>query len=181
MTPLESLLPHLRLAYGIQKELSQIGFDWADPYSAYEKFLEEWEEFRNAPTSREKQVEFGDVLFSWVNVFRLSSGSMEFLDFADTALQASEEMISSEISVSQVLQLLENESQRRHQLLQLLIQLLQEAKRKGIHSENALQEANRKFFQRFLLMWATLKLQGKDPYVQPVSLKEMDDVWNLFR
>ena len=68
--------PALQQAEGIQKNAAQIGFDFPDAEAAYGKLEEELMEFRQAlagGNSDEIAEEFGDCLFSLVNVGRKMS------------------------------------------------------------------------------------------------------------
>ncbi|MBL8322854.1 MAG: nucleoside triphosphate pyrophosphohydrolase [Acinetobacter sp.] len=68
--------PALQQAEGIQKNAAQIGFDFPDAAEAYGKLEEELMEFRQAlagGNSDEIAEEFGDCLFSLVNVGRKMS------------------------------------------------------------------------------------------------------------
>src|SRR6202047_1137167 len=49
---------------------ANVGFDWPDVDGALEKVREELEELRQAPTVEAREAEFGDLLFSLVNVAR---------------------------------------------------------------------------------------------------------------
>ncbi len=67
-------LPALVKAYRIQDKAANVGFDWEQREDVWEKVREEIAEFENElkdnnPTNRE--AEFGDLLFSLVNVARL--------------------------------------------------------------------------------------------------------------
>lgn len=65
--------PALIRAFKLQQRAAQVGFDWSDPTIVLAKFDEEWAEFRAAQTSGDKDEmrdEFGDVLFSLVNLAR---------------------------------------------------------------------------------------------------------------
>lgn len=67
-------LPALVKAYRIQDKAANVGFDWEQREDVWEKVREEITEFENElkdnnPTNRE--AEFGDLLFSLVNVARL--------------------------------------------------------------------------------------------------------------
>ena len=63
-------LPALLRAYQIQKKAARIGFDWDKTEEVIQKVEEEVQELRNAHTQQEKQEEFGDLLFSLVNLAR---------------------------------------------------------------------------------------------------------------
>ncbi len=68
-------LPALVKAYRIQEKVSQVGFDWEKAEDAAAKIDEEIGEFREALQSGDKNKiteEAGDVLFSVVNVMRIS-------------------------------------------------------------------------------------------------------------
>ncbi len=69
-------LPNLIQAFDIQKQASKFGFDWNDVSPAWEKVMEELDEFKsewnqNEQDAHNMEAEFGDVLFSIVNVARL--------------------------------------------------------------------------------------------------------------
>ena len=63
-------LPALAWALGIQKRAARVGFDYADPASAARDVAEEAAELAAATTDEEFFREFGDLLFSLVNVAR---------------------------------------------------------------------------------------------------------------
>jgi tetrapyrrole methylase family protein/MazG family protein len=63
-------LPALQWAWSLQRRAANVGFDWPDVDGALEKVREELEELRQAPTVEERETEFGDLLFTLVNVAR---------------------------------------------------------------------------------------------------------------
>jgi len=66
-------LPALMRAQKIQHKASKVGFDWADVSGALDKLSEEINELKTAMSEGNQQAigeEFGDVLFSCVNVSR---------------------------------------------------------------------------------------------------------------
>lgn len=70
----------LQTAYNYQKRAAKVGFDWPDVEGAWDKFAEEWQEFRNEVTkgtSASRLDEFGDVLFTLVNLARFYKLSPE--------------------------------------------------------------------------------------------------------
>ena len=74
---LNESLPKLMQAEEIQKRASKVGFDWDDVSPAWEKVLEELQEFKSELDHPERNLvkmadEFGDVLFACVNVARLT-------------------------------------------------------------------------------------------------------------
>jgi MazG family protein len=69
-------LPALLQAERIQDKASGVGFDFPDAEGAFEKVLEEIEEFKVA-TGAEAEKEFGDILFALVNYARFKKISPE--------------------------------------------------------------------------------------------------------
>ncbi|MGE7093896.1 nucleoside triphosphate pyrophosphohydrolase [Lysinibacillus sp. NPDC048646] len=70
----------LQTAYNYQKRAAKVGFDWPDVSGAWDKFAEEWQEFRNEVTKGSNATrldEFGDVLFTLVNLARFYKLSPE--------------------------------------------------------------------------------------------------------
>ena len=73
-------MPALMRAYRISERAVRAGFDWSDMDGVLEKAEEEWDEFKRelkAAASRDenrrrKSLEFGDVLFTLVNVARFA-------------------------------------------------------------------------------------------------------------
>ena len=68
-------MPSLLRAYELSTRAAQVGFDWPTTGDVIEKAEEEIRELRDAvqttgPKSREAEEEFGDLLFSLVNVAR---------------------------------------------------------------------------------------------------------------
>jgi XTP/dITP diphosphohydrolase len=80
-------MPALQRAARIQEKASRVGFDWSDRSGPWSKVVEEIAEFENATehsaSHDELQEEFGDLLFSLVNVARFDKIKPE------DALQAS--------------------------------------------------------------------------------------------
>ena len=68
-------MPALVKAYRMQEKTAQVGFDWDNPGDAWLKVEEEMGEFKEAMEQdmplREKELEFGDILFSLINYARL--------------------------------------------------------------------------------------------------------------
>lgn len=63
-------LPALQWAWSLQKRAERVGFDWPNVDGAVEKVGEEVAELREAATPEEREAEFGDLLFTLVNVAR---------------------------------------------------------------------------------------------------------------
>ena len=73
-------LPALIKAQRMQEKAAAVGFDWQTWEEAWPKLAEEMEEFRMAAlkgSEEEKAAEFGDLLFSLVNVGRLAGLNSE--------------------------------------------------------------------------------------------------------
>ena len=66
--------PNLLKAYEIQKKAAAVGFDWPDAKGAWEKVQEELQEFKEElhlnQNADNAEKEFGDILFSLVNIAR---------------------------------------------------------------------------------------------------------------
>ena len=70
----------LQTSYNYQKLAAKVGFEWPDVEGAWEKFAEEWQEFRievKKGSSASRLDEFGDVLFTLVNLARFYKISPE--------------------------------------------------------------------------------------------------------
>jgi len=72
-------LPALMRAYRISERVAKIGFDWEDIAGVTQKVEEEWEELKTAIAASDTAIndqqvalEFGDVLFTLVNVARFA-------------------------------------------------------------------------------------------------------------
>ncbi len=63
-------LPALQWAWSLQRRAAGVGFDWPEVDGVLEKVGEELAELRRAPTPEETEAEFGDLLFTLVNVAR---------------------------------------------------------------------------------------------------------------
>ena len=63
-------LPALQWAWSLQRRAANVGFDWRDVDGALEKVGEELGELREAATLEAREAEFGDLLFTMVNVAR---------------------------------------------------------------------------------------------------------------
>jgi tetrapyrrole methylase family protein / MazG family protein len=73
-------LPSLMHAAKVQKKAAQVGFDWDTPEEALPKVHEEAEEvLEELKNGRDPGEELGDLLFSCVNVARLSGKEPELL------------------------------------------------------------------------------------------------------
>lgn len=78
-----SNFPALLQAQKISRKVASVGFDWPDAAQVWQKVGEEYAEFvAEDKGSRERELEFGDILFSLVNVAR-----KEHID-AENALRA---------------------------------------------------------------------------------------------
>ena len=66
-------LPALMRAYRLSERAAGVGFDWKDTEAVMDKVKEEWKELQQAGVDNDKQqvaVEFGDLLFTLVNMAR---------------------------------------------------------------------------------------------------------------
>ena len=70
-----SSMPALLRAYQLSERAARAGFDWNDLYGVLEKSEEEWTEFKKALSAEDPagiEIEFGDILFTLVNVARFA-------------------------------------------------------------------------------------------------------------
>jgi len=70
----------LQTSFNYQKKAASVGFDWPSEEGAWDKFLEEWNEFKEEVTKGNAAAqldEFGDVLFTLVNIARFYKISPE--------------------------------------------------------------------------------------------------------
>lgn len=63
-------LPALTYSYEVQKRVARVGFDWTNTEGILEKLTEELREIDRAPDQEKKSREFGDLLFTLVNLGR---------------------------------------------------------------------------------------------------------------
>lgn len=110
-------MPALAYSQEIQRRVARAGFDWADDDGVIDKLAEEVREFQQALSPEGRAQEFGDLLFTLVNI----------------------------------------------------------ARRKGINSETALREANRRFYRRFTYMEALCRQRGLS--FDKLSFDEQNTLW----
>ncbi|NLK22159.1 MAG: nucleoside triphosphate pyrophosphohydrolase [Epulopiscium sp.] len=75
------VLPSLLRAYKVQSKAAHVGFDWDDIKDALEKVNEEWNELMEAYKNGNNNniiEEYGDLLFSFVNIARFLKINPEF-------------------------------------------------------------------------------------------------------
>ncbi|MDM5196838.1 nucleoside triphosphate pyrophosphohydrolase [Fictibacillus enclensis] len=63
-------LPALHKAYDYQKKAAKAGFDWDEITPVIDKLREEFDEWKTAQSDEERKKEFGDMLFTMVNLGR---------------------------------------------------------------------------------------------------------------
>jgi XTP/dITP diphosphohydrolase len=63
-------MPSLVKSYRMQEKVASVGFDWDTATEAFAKVKEELKEFEEATNMKEKNEEFGDLLFALVNYAR---------------------------------------------------------------------------------------------------------------
>lgn len=63
-------MPALGYSQEVQRRVAQLGFDWEDVEGVIDKLVEEVREFKQTETGERKAEEFGDLLFTLVNVAR---------------------------------------------------------------------------------------------------------------
>jgi len=63
-------MPALGYSQEVQRRVAQVGFDWEDVGGVIDKLIEEAGELKQAETEAQRAQEFGDLLFTLVNVAR---------------------------------------------------------------------------------------------------------------
>ena len=63
-------MPSLAYAQALGNRASKVGFEWDDFGGVLDKVREELDELQRAKTPQEREAEYGDVLFTLVNVAR---------------------------------------------------------------------------------------------------------------
>ncbi len=63
-------MPALGYSQAIQRRVAAVGFDWKDIEGIIDKLAEEVGEFKQADNEKQKAQEFGDLLFTLVNIAR---------------------------------------------------------------------------------------------------------------
>ncbi len=63
-------MPALGYSQAIQRRVAQVGFDWENIDGVIDKLAEEIGEFKQADTEKQRGREFGDLLFTLVNIAR---------------------------------------------------------------------------------------------------------------
>jgi tetrapyrrole methylase family protein/MazG family protein len=63
-------MPALGYSQEVQRRVAQLGFDWEDVEGVIDKLVEEVREFQQTKNREQKAEEFGDLLFTLVNVAR---------------------------------------------------------------------------------------------------------------
>jgi len=70
-------MPALGYSQEIQRRVAQVGFDWEDIDGVIDKLTEEVGEFKRAESQERKAQEFGDLLFTLVNIARRMGVDLE--------------------------------------------------------------------------------------------------------
>lgn len=70
-------MPALGYSQEAQRRVAQVGFDWEDVNGVIEKLVEEVNELKQAEPGEQKAREFGDLLFTLVNVARRQGVDVE--------------------------------------------------------------------------------------------------------
>ena len=63
-------MPALGYSQDIQRRVAQVGFDWEDIDGVIDKLTEEVSEFKQTESQKQRAQEFGDLLFTLVNIAR---------------------------------------------------------------------------------------------------------------
>lgn len=70
-------MPALAYSQAIQGRVARVGFDWQEDSGVLEKMVEEIGEFKAADSQRQKEEEFGDILFTLANFARRQGIDLE--------------------------------------------------------------------------------------------------------
>jgi len=70
-------LPALSYSQEVQHRAAQVGFDWEDDDGVIDKLTEEVREFREAQGQEQRTQEYGDLLFTLVNIARRQGMDLE--------------------------------------------------------------------------------------------------------
>ena len=77
-------MPALACSHAMQQRAARVGFDWENEEEIVEKLVEEVKEIQQATDQQSKTEEFGDILFTMVNVGRRQGiNSEEALRYAN--------------------------------------------------------------------------------------------------
>ena len=66
-------MPSLVKALRMQDKAAQVGFDWENKNQVWEKVEEELNEFKTSNNAKDREEEFGDLLFSLINYARFEN------------------------------------------------------------------------------------------------------------
>lgn len=81
-------LPALLRAQKLQKKAEKVGYVWASAEDAFKKLEEEIQEFKEATNQKDKEEEFGDLLYCLVNY-----GRMQGLDAEEALRKANKKFV----------------------------------------------------------------------------------------
>jgi tetrapyrrole methylase family protein/MazG family protein len=70
-------MPALAYSQAIQGRVARVGFDWQEDSGVLEKMAEEIGEFKAAESQKQKEEEFGDILFTLANFARRQGIDLE--------------------------------------------------------------------------------------------------------
>jgi tetrapyrrole methylase family protein/MazG family protein len=70
-------MPALAYSQAIQGRVARVGFDWQEDSGVLEKMTEEIGEFKAAESQKQKEEEFGDILFTLANFARRQGIDLE--------------------------------------------------------------------------------------------------------
>lgn len=123
LSSLPASMPALAFAQGLQQRAARVGFDWKTLEPVLEKVADEVSELSRAESPEEKLIEFGDILFSLVNVARwLRIDAEEALRLANRRFRARFQLME-EMAAERLIEM-------RKLSLEQLDELWEEAKRR---------------------------------------------------
>ena len=193
-------LPSLIKAYRIQDKARNVGFDWEEREQVWDKVKEEIQEFQAEVAHMDKEkaeAEFGDVMFSLINAARLykinpdnalEQTNQKFIKAYRIQEKARNvgfdweereqvwDKVKEEIQEFQAEVAHMDKEKAEAEFGDVMFSLINAARLYKINPDNALEQTNQKFINRFNYVEAHSIKEGKN--LHDMTLEEMDKLWN---